>query len=244
MSWLYSQALVEASLPGTSSAGDASVPSSETITPQVYLWPGKTTEALNRSPSGLTSELLTDSRGEAVLMSFLAGFPARTLASQAAAAGSRASDRASGMSSLASFARFDRGSYSWKTPQSSLFEDLTPSSLTWPRSGTMRNGECWERETLPTYIAETVCGSLPRFDLPRKFKWATPTVQDSANNGGPSQFRRNSLPLNAQVGGPLNPEWVEWLMDWPGGWTALEPLATGKLQAWRRRHLRYFNGEE
>jgi hypothetical protein len=29
--------------------------------------------------------------------------------------------------------------------------------------------------------------------------WPTPTVQDSANNGGPSQFRRNSLPLNAQV---------------------------------------------
>ena len=27
----------------------------------------------------------------------------------------------------------------------------------------------------------------------------TPTVQDSANNGGPSQFKRNSLPLNAQV---------------------------------------------
>jgi len=42
--------------------------------------------------------------------------------------------------------------------------------------------------------------------------WATPTVQDSANNGGPSQFRRNSLPLNAEVAGPLNPTWVELLM--------------------------------
>jgi hypothetical protein len=29
--------------------------------------------------------------------------------------------------------------------------------------------------------------------------WPTPTVQDSANNGGPSQFDRNSLPLNAAV---------------------------------------------
>lgn len=29
--------------------------------------------------------------------------------------------------------------------------------------------------------------------------WATPTVQDSANNAGPSQFRRNSLPLNCEV---------------------------------------------
>ncbi len=24
-------------------------------------------------------------------------------------------------------------------------------------------------------------------------------------------------------GGPLNPEWVEWLMGYPAGWTALEP---------------------
>lgn len=30
-------------------------------------------------------------------------------------------------------------------------------------------------------------------------RWATPTTQDAANNGGPSQHRRNSLPLNAQV---------------------------------------------
>lgn len=29
--------------------------------------------------------------------------------------------------------------------------------------------------------------------------WPTPTVQDSSNDGGPSQFDRNSLPLNAAV---------------------------------------------
>ena len=25
----------------------------------------------------------------------------------------------------------------------------------------------------------------------------------------------------------LNPDWVEWLMQWPVGWTALEPLKEG-----------------
>jgi hypothetical protein len=82
--------------------------------------------------------------------------------------------------------------------------------------------------------------------------WPTPTVQDSENNGGPSQYNRNSIPLNALVkmlptpkaqdakhgnptqyemqnrkddlhvfaGGSLNPEWVEWLMGYPVGWTA------------------------
>ena len=60
--------------------------------------------------------------------------------------------------------------------------------------------------------------------------WATPTVQDASNNGGPSQHERNALPLNAQVGGALSPDWVEWLMGWPVGWTSLEPMT--ELGSW------------
>ena len=56
--------------------------------------------------------------------------------------------------------------------------------------------------------------------------WATPTAQDAKNNGGPSQMERNSLPLNAEVGGSLNPEWVEWLMGYSPGWTDCEGLET------------------
>jgi hypothetical protein len=52
--------------------------------------------------------------------------------------------------------------------------------------------------------------------------WATPTVQDAANNGAQSQHKRNSLPLNAQTNGALNPAWVESLMGYPPGWTALD----------------------
>jgi len=50
----------------------------------------------------------------------------------------------------------------------------------------------------------------------------TPTVEDSKNNGGPSQSRRNTPPLNAVAGGKLNPQWVEWLMGFPIGWTDLD----------------------
>ena len=50
----------------------------------------------------------------------------------------------------------------------------------------------------------------------------TPTTQDADNNAGPSQFKRNSLPLNAVAGGKLNPVWVEWLMGYPEGWTDCE----------------------
>ena len=83
--------------------------------------------------------------------------------------------------------------------------------------------------------------------------WPTPTVQDAKNNGGPSQWKRNSDPLNVavqrwptptgddannatrqsgayqsltRVVGKLNPTWVEWLMGFPLGWTDLDVSET------------------
>ena len=55
--------------------------------------------------------------------------------------------------------------------------------------------------------------------------WPTPTVNDSKNNAGPSQFKRKGTNLNVAVakrgtqGGSLNPTWVEWLMGYPAEYT-------------------------
>ena len=49
----------------------------------------------------------------------------------------------------------------------------------------------------------------------------TPTVNDSKNNGTQSQIDRDSPALNAVVGGQLNPDWVEWMMGFPPGWTEI-----------------------
>ena len=64
----------------------------------------------------------------------------------------------------------------------------------------------------------------------------TPTTQDANNNGGPSQAKRHTPPLNSVAGGKLNPRWVEWLMGWPIAWTGCEPLATDKCR-WPQRPL-------
>ena len=39
---------------------------------------------------------------------------------------------------------------------------------------------------------------------------------------------------NASVGGQLNPDWVEWLMGWPIGWTSMERLHPDRFLAWLR----------
>jgi hypothetical protein len=51
---------------------------------------------------------------------------------------------------------------------------------------------------------------------------------------GQQHFQRDRLKLAST--GLLNPEWIEWYMGWPMGWTELVPLATGRFQSWRQQH--------
>jgi DNA (cytosine-5)-methyltransferase 1 len=62
--------------------------------------------------------------------------------------------------------------------------------------------------------------------------WATPT----ASTGGPEPAGTTGRKLVTQVGGQLNPTWVEWLMGWPLGWTDLQPLEMDKYQPVRLKH--------
>jgi hypothetical protein len=50
--------------------------------------------------------------------------------------------------------------------------------------------------------------------------WATPTVKGDYNRAGLSSQSGDGLAT--QVGGALNPTWVEWLMGFPAEWTALD----------------------
>ena len=60
--------------------------------------------------------------------------------------------------------------------------------------------------------------------LGRAVHWPTPRAQ-SARGSGPSRTGHKT-DLQTQAGGSLNPTWVEWLMGFPLGWTALAPSAT------------------
>lgn len=51
-------------------------------------------------------------------------------------------------------------------------------------------------------------------------------------DGAPSQQGRNTEPLIAQVGGTLNPKWVELLMGWAENWTCIEPISHVRYAQW------------
>lgn len=91
------------------------------------------------------------------------------------------------------------------------------------------------RRTLIGLARDGVLETIPRY--------STPTCRDSNSlkkcmRGAGSKEKGNEIiqPLVVQVGGALNPPWVEWLMGWPIGWTGCEALETARFQQWCALH--------
>jgi hypothetical protein len=226
-------------------------------------------------PSGMMSAPSTESRGEERLMSSVVDSPAKTLVSQEKEQESQESVVDSGAKWHASFARWDRHSYSWKTRQCLLFEDLELSLETWPRWGMMQNGECSEPLIAVHLTNESVYGSWPtprcqmtrpvrgRADQPKGHKgnleevvyvrtWPTPCASEYKENRTRPLWKKGTqiwLTTAVLAGGKatpltyLNPNWVEWLMGWPIGWTDLKLLEMDKYQQWQHSHGELYHNE-
>ena len=183
---------------------------------------------------GLTCELLTADHGEALLTWFLEGFRARTSAVPVKAQGWTARVRAYGQKWRASWAKFDRGTYSWKTAQCSLLGDSELFLETWPRWGSMRNGECLERMPLAPLTSASASGSL----LP------TPTLITCEHPGRqkikPGQQDCTTAWLARRDGwlrgGQWSPSHAAWTMGWPESWTNLGRSAMVKYHKWLQQH--------
>lgn len=226
MSWLFSQVLVEAYLPASCSDGEPSAQLNVMPTPRPFWLKDKTIEFSSLSQFGPTSRRLTGSLGEALLTSFRAASPARTSARPAREPALTEPEADSGWKWRESFAKFSRDSSSWKTRQCSLLGGLEPYSETWPRWGSMLDGECSEltMPELPTNASAS--GLLP-----------TPTASNTkahhmrgADKGKPRESRSYG------DRGPLNPPYLESLMGWPVKWTEFEPLETARFREWQQQH--------
>ena len=233
MTWIYRPAHSEKSAslaargvvssPPADSAGLRSAMSSETLIANKSSKLASETVTLTTPRSGTTVPRSTVAPGEVDAMSSLPDSPASRSRSldQAEPQKTNAMD---GPTPFASFAMWDQATHSWRTSQVCLLPHmgtLVRFSGIWPNRGTMRDGKCYPLPMWGLRISARGCGWLP-----------TPLVHDASNNGAKGQHNRNTPPLNAVVDGRLSPDWVEWIMGWPIGWTRLDPLPASRWHEW------------
>lgn len=235
MSWHFLQEQEVASWEDSSLAGAPSALLSLIPIPETFSSPDSVTDALDASRSGMTSRLSTASLGADESRSSAADSLVRTSAQRAKVGALKRSDLGCGPRWPESFARFDPATFSWRTRQCSFLAGLESFSETWPRWGSMLDGECSALATLEHDTSVKGSGlSLPTIGK-NEFKGSS-----AVRFLGSHHFRgaKMSEGLRTCESDPqyLTPDFAEALMLWPTMWTALAPLATDKFQQWRRSH--------
>jgi len=95
-------------------------------------------------------------------------------------------------------------------------------------------------------IYEDSATALSNQDSPPPPKWVkdlsengssylpTPSAVSYGTNqgGGAGRVGKIRKSLSGLLGGPPNPEWLEWFMGWPIGWTDTKPLEMDRFQQW------------
>lgn len=187
MSYIFSRVLVEEFLGANCSASAPSAPSNLNPTQQAYCSPARMTAYSRLSRYGMTYAPLTDDRGEALLTWYLEASLARTFQLREKARALTAPAPACGGKCTELSMRYDRNSHSWKTHLCLWEEDLPESSVTLPKSGTMRNGLCWER----TMWEPRMSGNASGYLLAQEREiWPTPRAGKSSSENPESWLAR------------------------------------------------------
>ena len=227
--FIYLRALAEGYLPTFCLDTSRSAPSKSMNIASKSYRRGKKTVVFHGFPSLRMSRNSTEDRGRDSSISLLAGFPARTYPPPVGELESTANDPDCGAKWSGSLARYDRDSRLWRTPQLSLLGGLAVFSGTWPKWGTMRNGECWERRMWERRTKGTGYGLLrtptvgmlnadrakdPEYGTRKAEKgqtitladqvksaqmWPTPTVCGNYNRAGLSKNSGNGLATAATM---------------------------------------------
>lgn len=159
--------------------------------------------------------------------------PARISAIQDLERAWKVSEAAFSLSSSDSLAIFDRDSFSWKTCQLSLIEDLSGFAWSSLRSGMIRDGRLYQ----PASLEPNTCAKDGGY-------WPTPCARDYRSPGVSRSRKahieqRRGIPLSLwfkiTFGMRLFPTFVELMMGYPPKFTALEPWATAWYRSRRKQ---------
>ena len=220
MSWLFSQVLVAEYLGENCLDGEPSVQSNGKNTQQAYCSPDKMTEYSRLSRFGMMFKPLTEDRGKELLMSYQAAFRAKTSPQPGKELELKVNAPGCGKRWQGLLARYDPNTHSLRTVQCSLIEDLNEFLLTWPRWGSMQNGECFQQPMWEQTIKENEFGlsqkipnNIDFFHTPnttgidggsnsrkalKKRMFPTPNASDA--NGANMKLDKNGIPHDIQKG--------------------------------------------
>lgn len=188
----------------------------------------KPTESCPASQFLGTCASSTGERGTALPMLSPGASPAPTSAISEAGAsdlGSPGNAPACGPKCAESLKKLGQPSPSSRTLRKSDTGDSTASFKTLPPSGLIVRGEFIPLPKSVRRTKENASGV-----------WlGTPTAHMHVRS---IRFRAKTPNLSEMVGGRLkaNPEYLEWQMGWPIGWTDLLPLGTARFRAWLYAH--------
>lgn len=254
MAWIYSAASEDLAL-RSDSGSDQSLTVRSTATHKEFYCPGCEKGVCSKHQFGMIFQHYRAKCQK--LTSSMEDFRARTLVLQDLERAWRESEADYFLRSCGSLMRLSPDSSSWRMCQQSLLgEDYElPQKL--PSEGMIVDGVLYPLQKLERRTKEIDGGYLPTptatnygsnqggaqgrigkirpslETMARKNLWPTPTTRERDNN--PSGRKRKSPDLSARVGGPLNPQWVEWLMGYPQGWTELKDWAMQWYRSKRKK---------
>jgi hypothetical protein len=156
------------------------------------------------------SALLTSTMWE----SFVAASPVKTSAPLARKLAWAALVAAYGSNSSEWSMRFGRGGLSWRILASELRAGSTPFAATWRDFAMQRFRFHFARLISALLTTEPGCSSWPGSLFP--------TLTRNRSTYARRRGTRSET-LRGVLGGPPNPQWLEWFMGFPSGWTELGP---------------------
>lgn len=241
MSWYFSKAAASALLQAGCSVTESCAESNQTSIADLCSWLAKTMEASPPSQSGMTLEHSKGMRGVAKLTSLVRDSHVSPFRMQGLEK-AKTTTATFGPIQGELLAKFDLDTSFWKTfhPLLSISEEYSPQ--TWPNSAMIVGTELYRLQMSADLIKESVGGlwlEPDTVDSPNGKRWPTPTASDwkggtkaKRKDTGKPRLCRLDHCLEPYEGGKLSPDYVEWLMGVPIGWTSLEPLKETKLIPW------------
>jgi len=225
MSWHYSQALVEACSGADFSVGNLSPQLNSIPTVGIFFSNDKTKDTLSPSQSGT---ILEHSTGDPFVDVWTSLQPVSPVKDTVPLDINREQQilEISGLTPYELLGKWNPNTSSWKT---SLNCYLTGISQKWPegwhRAGIVLNGKCYRRQSWERRIVEIDSGL-----------WPTPTASDWKRSAAKSESLRKSGNIAVRVGGYVHPEFLEWMMGFPIGWSAQRELEMHRFQEWLDLH--------